>query len=357
MKKILSILILAMLVFSFAACSNEKTDSTQTDADGNVEADFVFAEKADGTFELTHYNGQDTNVIVPKDHNGKSVTSVAAFAFEGRTDITSVTVPDSVTEIKSCAFAGCTSLEQLTLHENAVKLTKESFADTPWYGSFADGFVIINGTLLEYKALDDSMTAVTIPDGVKRIGERAFFGSAVRSVEIPEGVTHIGERAFGSCTSLMKISLPDTIYEIGYGAFHDTAWYNMQKGTIVVDGILVGCKSGGVSITIPSNVKTISGGAFLGCTAIVINVPEGVETICDYAFSGCTQVVKINLPSTVTKISSKAFELCPTIQSVYVSEDNEYYSNVEGSLYDKEGETLIYAPEKQDSDDSDEAKK
>lgn len=59
-----------------------------------------------------------------------------------------------------------------------------------------------------------------IPDGVTKIGLRAFYGcSSLSSIIIPDGVTKIGDYAFEGCRSLKKVSLPKKV-KLGIGVFH-----------------------------------------------------------------------------------------------------------------------------------------
>ena len=54
-----------------------------------------------------------------------------------------------------------------------------------------------------------SKNVITIPKGVKKIGNRAFhFCTSLTSITIPDSVTKIGEGAFCACHSLISITLP-----------------------------------------------------------------------------------------------------------------------------------------------------
>ena len=78
-------------------------------------------------------------------------------------------------------------------------------------------FVIKNGILKRYNGAGGD---VTVPDGVSRIGKRAFFCCIeLESVTLPSGVTKIGDEAFSSCLTLKSVRLPDSVTEIGTGAF------------------------------------------------------------------------------------------------------------------------------------------
>ena len=95
-----------------------------------------------------------------------------------------------------------------------------------------------------------SLMIITIPDSITSIGNAAFLGcSSLTSITIPEGVTSIGDGAFYECRSLTSITIPDGVTSVGYGAFSH-------------------CHSL-TSITIPDGVTSIiGGGAFNTCRAL-----------------------------------------------------------------------------------------
>lgn len=65
-----------------------------------------------------------------------------------------------------------------------------------------------------------SLTSITMPASVVRIGSRAFCGcSSITSVSIPNSVREIAESAFAGCTSLTTISIPDSVQLIADQAF------------------------------------------------------------------------------------------------------------------------------------------
>ena len=78
-------------------------------------------------------------------------------------------------------------------------------------------FVIENGVLTRYIGLGGD---VTIPAGVTKIGDNAFYGCAsLTSVTIPESVTEIGYSAFEGCANLTSVTIPGSVKEIGKYVF------------------------------------------------------------------------------------------------------------------------------------------
>ncbi len=72
--------------------------------------------------------------------------------------------------------------------------------------------------------LRQTLSSVSIPDGVTAIGNEAFrFCQNLLSVSIPDGVTSIGDRAFYGCWFLSHITIPDSVTSIGDGAFEACA--------------------------------------------------------------------------------------------------------------------------------------
>jgi hypothetical protein len=82
-------------------------------------------------------------------------------------------------------------------------------------------FVIENGVLQKYNGPGGD---VTIPAGVKEIGESAFEDcTGLTSVIIPEGVTEIEWNAFEGCKSLTSVTIPASVTKIGPYAFQKCA--------------------------------------------------------------------------------------------------------------------------------------
>ena len=117
----------------------------------------------------------------------------------------------------------------------------------------------------------DEITSVKLPDTIEEIGYGAFYGTGITSITIPTNVTVIPGGCFGECYLLTTINLPESLSEIGSGAFLGT---------------------GITSITIPPNVTVIPSTCFFGCSSLTtINLPESLSEIDSEAFSDCSSLV------------------------------------------------------------------
>lgn len=88
-------------------------------------------------------------------------------------------------------------------------------------------------------------------------------------------------------------------------------------------------------ITLPSSLKTIERGAFSTTPIIVVKIPASVEVIGDYAFGGTWD--------TCPDAEDYCWARYP--QKYEVDAGNQYYSSVDGLLYDKEQTKLINYPD------------
>ena len=165
--------------------------------------------------------------------------------------------------------------------------------------------------------------SIVLPEGIEEIGEGAFENCRkLEKIVLPESLIKIGVASFVNCTSLNNITIPNSVQEIGGACFQ----------------VCTSLKN----ITLPDNMQQIPEYTFYLCTNLEnITVPNSVTTIGEAAFMGCVNLKNINIPSSVSNIGAMAFMVCDRIENIEVDANNPNYSSINGSLFDKTGETLI----------------
>ena len=164
-----------------------------------------------------------------------------------------------------------------------------------------------------------NLTSVTIGTNVTSIGGGAFNScTGLTNLTIPNSVTNMGNETFGGCTGLTDVGIPNSLTSIAAGAFD-------------------GCTNL-TGVRIPNNVTSIGYVAFRSCTSLThVTIPNSVTSIEDGAFSG-SGLTSVTIPNSVTSIGYHAFDGCSNIN---VDANNQFYSIMEGVLFDKAQTTLI----------------
>ncbi len=279
-------------------------------------------------------------VVIPSTLGGCKVTSIGDWAFEGRSGLTSVTIPSgvtrigdwafeycraltsveipsSVTRIGDWAFSSCSGLTSVTIPSSVTRIGDWAFeycsaltsfvvdADNPAYCSLngllcsKDGKVVISGVNGD----------VMIPEGVMTIRFSAFAShSGLTSVTIPSSVTSIEAEAFWSCRALMSFVVDGDNPE--YCSLNGLLC--SKDGSVVISGV-------NGDVTIPEGVTHILDSAFFGCRALTsVVIPSGVTNIENYTFLECSALTSVVIPSSVTNIGHSAFSGCSALTSVVI---------------------------------------
>ena len=181
----------------------------------------------------------------------------------------------------------------------------------------------------------DSVTSIDLSDSGytqignpgDRYGSGAFQGcDQLTKVTLPNTITEIGSYAFEYCTNLKEINLGDCtgLATIGDGAFdgcRGLTEINLGNCTglaTIGDGAFQSCTSL-ESITLPEGLTTIGDGAFAasGLTWIDLSNTQ-VTTILHDTFAGCHDLANVKLPKDLATIEGSggigstygAFEFC-----------------------------------------------
>ena len=212
-------------------------------------------------------------VIIPS-----GVTSIAANAFNERTGITSVSLPESL----------------ITIGDNAFRKT--------------------------------SITSLTIPNNVLSIGSQAFYQTKIDTLDLGLSLQTISNEAFADMgPSQVNITIPNSVTTLGAGAFQQSRFGSVVIGTglttIPTAAFYNNFNAGVTSLTIGSNVTTIELAAFVGLRATEITIPNSVTTIGERVFEE-SRLVTVTLSDNLSSMHTSAFLNSRSLSRVYYCGNN-----------------------------------
>lgn len=264
----------------------EKETKKETKPEQKAELSYISAFQLsindDGTYNLIGVSDAGlknyTEICIPSEISGRTVTSIGEGAFADCDWIVSITLPATITRIDYSAFAKCTGLNEVHITDLDAwrNIIFENGGANPLHGGAR---LFVNG---------ECLTELVINSG--NILPNTFTGClTLTGVTISDGVTEIGECAFRCCKSLTNVIIGNGVTKIGSSAFAQTALK---------------------SVTIPDNVTEID----------------------SYAFHGCKALNSVTIPASGIHIRKNAFENCPNlsggIHKRSVSKQKEKYQDV-----------------------------
>ncbi|MDD6489638.1 MAG: leucine-rich repeat domain-containing protein [Clostridia bacterium] len=293
-----------------------------------------------------------TSIIIPD-----SVTSIEGCAFAHIDNLTSIIIPDSVKSIKWGAFEYCKNLESIIIPDSVISIGAYAFEKTAWYDKKPDGLVYAGKVVYEYKGEMPKNTQITLKSGTVGISDFPHFGDNLIKIIIPDSVINIGDGAF-YCKGLINInvdknnknyssqdgvlfnkdktklirypignsrkeySIPNSVKSIEKDAFENCeSLINITIPDTVInigDDAFIRCESL-INITIPDSVISIGNSSFADCESLInITIPDSVTNIGDYAFSGCSSLKSIEIPNSISHIKTGTFEACTLLKSIKI---------------------------------------
>lgn len=293
---------------------------------------------SDGTPEPLPSNIED--LIVPED-----VTEIYPQFMCLAKKLKSIKFPSSLKIIGWSAFGGCPNLKSVDFSEGLVEIQKQAFIYTNlpslslpstiktigyeafmpeentssslttvhFAGTKAQWQKVLNSSKKEHKCwfmylpakeIECSNGTVKFPDYIINNDVLECVSPSLTEIEIPEGVKKIGADSFntrmdGEESKIKKVSIPNTVIEIGRSAFY-------------------GCKEL-KEITIPDSVEIIEDFAFCMCKALEsIKLPEKIKKVGNDAFTSCFSLKSISIPDSLTEISADMFSACLSLEAIEI---------------------------------------
>ena len=257
---------------------------------------------------ITGYSGNATALYIPGEIDGHEVVAIGDRAFENRTDLRTVMIPDSVTRINIGAFSGCINLANITLSKKIEKIGENAFYNCDSLQS-VEIPKCLNDVYARYDSIDipngvfnecSNLKTIIFEEGSTVIADALFRGcDGLESVTIPNTVTQIYGYAFADCKNLKNINISDSVTVLGENVF--------QNDTSITE------------INLPDSITALGRGAFRGCNRLKsIVIPDSVINIGISAFSECKNLESVTLSKGLEKIGENAFYNCDSLQSIEI---------------------------------------
>lgn len=259
-----------------------------------------------------------THLVIPNTINNMPVYKIAARAFRLNKNLTDVLIGENVEIIDNEAFMLASSLSNITLPQSLKKIGN--------YAIFQTGIQSINIPNLEYIgfkafASNDNLSNVVIDQNNLKINKYTFsdtpYYNSIAKVSDYKIINNIAVEYFNTTSAVIKT--PENIKALGQGLYDQ----NTKLTKVVVS----------------EGVKYIGDNSFRANISLIeVSLPQSLEEIGLYSFARSINLRNISIPSTVSKIGKGAFKNTSIstitipekvkVLNDYLFADNKYLNNI-----------------------------
>ena len=319
---------------------------------------FGWAKTSNGKAVITYYNGDLTDIIIPKNAGGKSVYGIAENAFYNNVSINSIEVHTGVSYVGTNAFYNLSSgkNKKLVVFARATECPvdwKSTSCAIVWNysgrnGVTEDGFVwaqLNDGTIAiaTYKGTDKELTIPSTIDGkiVSTISQNAFVSNVfpsyltkIEGIVIPSTITTIytpfywtyGTRNLIVYTEHSEVpngwcdGWDNYVNKVvwNYGGSHGTTddgfvWTSSSDSSYLT---IIAYNGNATNVVVPSIIDnsivgTISNNVFYNNSNIItVELENGITTIKEDAFWCCENLEILIIPDSVVNVEMYAVSAC-----------------------------------------------
>lgn len=279
----------------------------------------VFPEGLEEVGQYAYDNTQLDSLYLPN-----TLISLGNNAFSQCNKLHTVKIPGSLKVVEKETFYNCPNLYKVEIEEGVESIGVRPYEGNVFQGtpvreiSFPSSLKYIG----RYCFSGNQLTKLELPNTIEELGQGAFYNSSIlESITFSSGMTELPSYVCEICPKLIEVVIPEGIQKIGSRVFRGATLLSRiifpESVTEVDNGAL--SSTGIVDFTFPKNLTYISQQMFEDCDNLTeFIVPESITDIRNDAFHGCDNLSKVSLPETLTSMGSMVFSYCSNLSTINI---------------------------------------